>query len=111
VWFFPPLTPLGVGNNPDALSPVGGAGMESTHHERLSGVPKFFQIRHDSVSAESSEARYVLNNCEKGSGFSDDACVFGPKPGARSFDASPLAGGRNVLAREASCDCIHGNAI
>jgi hypothetical protein len=68
-----------VGNNPDPLASVGRAGMESTHHDRPSGVAASFQVREHPVAASAAESRNILSDDPSGSGFLDDAVHLDPE--------------------------------
>jgi hypothetical protein len=104
-WIRSPLPPLSasdarhVGNNPDAVSPVGRAGVPSTHHERPDGVSFRFQRSVYPVVAASSEARHVFKTNPTGSHFAHDPHGFPEQ--SRSCPVDPFAvrvRGAGVLA-------------
>lgn len=95
-----------VGHNPGPLSAVGGAGMDSTHHERPAGVPRFLQPSKDVVSAAGPESRHIFKEAKTGSGSSDDAEHFEPEARPFPVDAGSLAGGADILAGESPANNI-----
>jgi hypothetical protein len=53
--------------------------MESTHHDRPSGVAASFQVREHPIAASAAERRNVLSDDPSGSELVDDAVHLGPE--------------------------------
>ena len=86
-------------DDPHALSSVGSAGVDSTHHERPAGVAERLQVSEDFVSRCSAQARDVLNDNPRRPCLRDDSCEL--RPEVPCIVASPATAGDRVrLARE-----------
>jgi hypothetical protein len=85
---------------------MAGPDVDSTHHDRPSGVARSFQVSEYPVSAPAAESRNVLSHDPKGSDFLDEPEHFRPEAGAGPLDAGALAGRADVLAGEAAADDI-----
>jgi hypothetical protein len=86
-------------DEPDSLSTVWRAGMDSTHHNRLDGVAVRFQRREDNVSASQAEPRRVLKAEPKWADLADKAHGLDEEPAALAFDAAaPGVRGTEILA-------------
>ncbi len=81
--------------------------MESTHHERPSGVACSFQIAENPIRASTAQSRDVLNDAPTRANLSDDASEFGPQARPLTVDAFALAGTGDVLAGEATADEVN----
>lgn len=80
--------------------------MDSTHHERPSGVACSFQVGEDDVSPATAESRDILSDDPTRSDFLDEPEHLFPESGTLAFDPGTLAGRRDVLAGEAAADDI-----
>jgi len=85
--------------------------MTSTHHKRFAGVAERFQVIENPVNSESSDARHILNDDEKGSDFSDETGVFKPETAAFAFKSGAFAGAADVLARESTTNGLHCDSV
>jgi hypothetical protein len=90
-------------NNPCAEPLVVRADVDSTDHERPSGVAEVFQCAEHSVGAASSEISAVLKSDPTRAAFSDEADGF--KEELRPIAVDPFAfriGAGDILARRTS---------
>jgi hypothetical protein len=85
--------------------------MDSTHHDRLAGVPEFFQVREHPVCASSAESRYVLSDDVNGLQFLDKPGKLSPETRPTTLDTGTFAREADVLTGEPAADDIHGNSI
>jgi hypothetical protein len=83
--------------------------MESTHHERPSGVACSFQVAEDPIRAATAESRDILSDDPTWLDFADNSRILRPQPGPSPFDARALAGARDILAGEAAADEVDGS--
>ena len=81
--------------------------MESTDHERPSGVTCSFQVGENPVRAATAESRDVFSNNPMRLDLADDASVFRPETRASALDARALSGARDILARETAADEVN----
>ena len=102
----PLVSACGVRHDPHPLPSVLGTGMESTHHERPSGVACCFQVAENPIRAATAESRDVLSDDPTRFNLSNDPVHFRPETGPAAFDARALAGATDVLARKAAADEI-----
>jgi len=79
VWFFPPFTPLGVGNNPEPVPPVWGTDGTSRNNERPDSVAVTFQLCGNGVETEANMSANILGQDPTGASFSNDSVHLRPE--------------------------------
>lgn len=90
-------------NEPDALAPVVGSDIVSTHHERLHGVADRFHRGEQPVNSASSESRDVLKAAPTRSDLVDKSHGLEEQSGSGAVEALAVdVGGGGVLTRRAS---------
>jgi hypothetical protein len=99
-------TAKGVGHNPHALALVGSAGVGSPQHTPARIEPQRGQVSENASEPASSESWGVLHERVPWSYLANDASELRPEPGALAVETGTLAGGTDVLAREAAADDI-----
>jgi hypothetical protein len=104
-------TVFGVGNNPDPIPLVRRADMDSTHHARPPSVTECFQVSENPVCAAISERRHVFSNDPSWADFSDKSGKFAPQSASGAIKADTFSGNADVLAGEATTDCVNGNSV
>jgi hypothetical protein len=107
----PRLVALGVGNNPNPISDVGGSEVTSSQATPPSIKPERGQVSENSANSPDNQICDVFHNDDAGSNFANEASIFGPQTAPFSFDAAKFTGFRNVLAGEPTADDINGNSI
>jgi hypothetical protein len=111
VWFLPPFTPLGVGNNPDPVPVMGRANVGRWYAIPLRIVPERGQATEDDVKPAREQGLNIFHDDELGSKLANKSKVFEPEAAPFSVETGAFTGCADVLAREASADDVHGNSI
>lgn len=111
VWFLPPFTPLGVGNNPDPVPVMGRANVGRRYAIPLRIVPERGQATEDDVEPAREDGFDVFHDNELGSKLANKSKVFEPQSASFSGEPGAKAGEADVLAGESSADGVHGNSI
>lgn len=101
----PPRSPSDlrtVGHNPDAFAQVVGAEVSCGNDIPFRIEPERGQVSENNSKPPRSEHWAVLHEHVAGSNLANDPCHFSPQARAVSSESSTLAGGTDVLTREAS---------
>ncbi len=101
-----PIDASGVGQNPDALSDVGSAGIIRAQHTPLRIEPHFGQVSENSSKPSTNEHWGVLHEDESRSHLANDPSKFRPEARAGTVDPCSFPRGADVLAGEASAHDI-----
>ena len=99
---------LGVGHNPDAITPVRGIDGASRYNKRPDGVACAFQVRKHSVEAQSSEPVNILTKHPSGPDSKNDAQHLRPEMAVIRL-ALALPGVGKGLAWESPADEVNGS--
>jgi hypothetical protein len=100
-----------VGQDEDALAPVGRTHVACLEAAPLRIEPHLGQVTEDDIDPSNKESADVFHEDEVGSHLANDAGVLAPEAGARALDdAGPEPGAADVLAGEAANDEIHSAA-
>tara|TARA_B100000929_G_scaffold271237_2_gene241980 strand:- start:7099 stop:7848 length:750 start_codon:yes stop_codon:yes gene_type:complete len=99
LWF--PHT-VGVGHNPDSLSPVRGAQVICSQHSPLRIEPQLGQVSENSSEPARSESWAVFHEDEAGSYFANDPSHLAPQAGSLAIEAGASASNGYVLTRESA---------
>lgn len=76
VWFLPPFTPLGVGNNPEALPLVRGTSEGSGYTAPLRIIPERGKVAEDSSKSEMDKTGNVFDDGNFRPKLTDKPCKF-----------------------------------
>ncbi len=88
---------------------MGRSDIVSAQHEPPSIVPATGKVAEDTIEPGTPDARTVLQEYVARSNDINGAGDFAPESAARPGQASALAGGAKILAREACMQAIHAS--
>jgi hypothetical protein len=111
VGFVYPLDFLGVGNNPDAISTVGGTKDGSRYAFPDCIVPERGQVSENVSKPVTKQLCAVFHDDVSRSNFANQSRVFAPETRSSALDAFPLARRTDVLTWEPAADDINGKSI
>lgn len=111
VWFLPPFTPLGVGNNPSAISPVRRTNKGCWYRLPFRIIPARGKAPENIKQASGWKSPGILHDNVHGSNFANETVKFVPKAAALILKTLALSRLADALTRETPCDDIDGNSV
>jgi hypothetical protein len=102
---------VGVGNDPETISPMVGTNGGSRNAVPDCIVPERGQVAENLAEPSTKQVCDVFHENVLGSKLANKSGVFRPKTAARSFNANTGSGAADVLAREPAADDIDGNSV